>query len=66
MATYVQGRTGEYIQRPLAPKESPPSPVSLLWDLKDKGNLDDDNESMLRNLGAEYEMDQDLEVQVSR
>lgn len=30
MATYVQGKLGEYPQRPLAPKELPPSPLAPL------------------------------------
>ncbi len=50
----------------MTPKELPPSPVSLLLGVKDKEILEDDHENMLRNLGAEHEMDQHLSVQESR
>lgn len=56
LATYVQGRTGEYPQRPLVPKELPPSPVGLWLGLKGKGNLGGDDKNMLRDLTAQYEI----------
>lgn len=54
LATYVQGRTGEYPQRPLVPKELPPSPLDLLFGLKEKGDLEED-ENMLHNLTTKYD-----------
>jgi len=63
LATYVQGRIGEYPQRPLVPKELPPSPLSLLFGLGDKANLEADDENMLQMLAAEYGISQNVSVQ---
>lgn len=63
MATYVQGRTGEYSQRPLVPKELPLNPLSLLFDLGDKANLEANDENMLQMLAAEYGISQNVSVQ---